>query len=87
MDSFVEVYDESRHTCTERQPVAGTGQQWPALAGSGPNETSSETDEEENEAEDENIPHTHIGNSKSHKAIWLYGFMAIIWLYGCIKAI
>ena len=27
---------------------------------------------------------THIGYSKSHKAIWLYGFMAIIWLYGCI---
>ena len=23
---------------------------------------------------------THIGYSKSHKAIWLYGFMAIIWL-------
>ena len=31
--------------------------------------------------------YTHIGNSKSHKAIWLYGFMAIIWLYGCNKAV
>ena len=29
---------------------------------------------------------THIGYSKSHKAIWLYSFIAIIWLYGCIKA-
>ena len=27
---------------------------------------------------------THIGYTKSHKAIWLYGFMAIIWLYGWI---
>ena len=30
---------------------------------------------------------THLGYSKSHKAIWLYGFMAIIWLYGCNKAV
>ena len=30
---------------------------------------------------------THIGYSKSHKAIWLYGFTAIILLFGCIKAI
>ena len=30
---------------------------------------------------------THIGYSKSHKAIWLYSFIAIIWLYGCIKAV
>ena len=27
---------------------------------------------------------THIGYSKSHIAIQLYGLMAIIWLYGCI---
>ena len=27
---------------------------------------------------------TYIGYTKSHKAIWLYGFMAMIWLYGCI---
>ena len=38
---------------TERQPAAGTGQQRPALAGSGPNETSSEADEEKNEVKDE----------------------------------
>ena len=30
---------------------------------------------------------THIGYSMSHKAIWLYSFIAIIWLYGCIKAV
>ena len=30
---------------------------------------------------------THIGYSKSHKAIWLYGFIAMISLYGCIKAV
>ena len=43
----------SRQAETERQPAAGTGQQWLALAGSGPNETSSEADEEKNEAKDE----------------------------------
>ena len=43
----------SRQAETERQPAAGTGQQRPALAGSGPNETSSEADEEKNEAKDE----------------------------------
>ena len=30
---------------------------------------------------------THLGYSNSHRAIWLYGFMAIIWRYGYIKAI
>ena len=30
---------------------------------------------------------THNGYSKSHKAIWLYGFKAIIWLYAYNTAI
>ena len=30
---------------------------------------------------------THLGYSNSNKAIWIYGFMAIIWLYGCNKAV